>query len=77
MKKGFKKAKGEPAYWDEVKRSLNLTLTPTAISGLDILAEEFGYSRSEFVERIGRKIITVNKPEEESPGSHQGEIAST
>ncbi len=64
IKKGFKKAKGEPAYWDEVKKRVNISLTPTAIAGLDELASAEGTSRSEFVERIGRKIFTVNtKPE--------------
>ncbi len=63
-KKGFKKAKGEPAYWDEVKRSLNLTLTPTAIDGLQALANEKELSRSELVERIGRGIIEITSPPE-------------
>ncbi len=65
-KKGFKKSKGEPAIWDEVKRACNLSLTPTAIGGLDILAKEFGYSRSEFVERIARRMIPVGSPSDTS-----------
>jgi predicted transcriptional regulator len=59
-----KKTKNQPYIWDEVKKDLHLTLTPTAISGLDELASTEEMSRSEFVERIGRKIFTVNtKPE--------------
>jgi hypothetical protein len=55
-----KKLKDKPYIWDEVKKRLNLALTPTAITGLDELASAEGMSRSEFVERIGRKIFTVN-----------------
>jgi metal-responsive CopG/Arc/MetJ family transcriptional regulator len=63
-KKGSKNASGIPALWDEMKKRVNITLTPTAIAGLDELAATEGMSRSEFVERIGRKIFTVNtKPE--------------
>lgn len=55
-----KKLRNQPYIWDEVKKNLHLTLTPTAISGLDELAESEGMSRSEFVERIGRRIFAVN-----------------
>lgn len=59
-----KKLRDEPYIWSEVKKRLNLALTPTAIAGLEELANAQGMSRSEFVERIGRKIFTVNtKPE--------------
>jgi metal-responsive CopG/Arc/MetJ family transcriptional regulator len=59
-KKGFKKAKGEPAYWDEMKKRYTIALTPTAIKQLDELAKQRELSRSELVERIGRGIITLN-----------------
>ncbi len=63
-KKGSKNLAGIPELWDEVKKRATMTLTPTAIAGLDELASVEGISRSEFVERIGRKIFTVNtKPE--------------
>ena len=69
-RKGFKKAKGEPAYWDEVKRNLNLSLTPTAIDGLTSLAEAHELSKSELVERIGRGIFAVTHVD--APKSLQG-----
>jgi hypothetical protein len=43
--------RGEPIYYEELKKSLNLTLTPTAIEKLNNLAMEQGISRSEVVER--------------------------
>jgi metal-responsive CopG/Arc/MetJ family transcriptional regulator len=59
-----KKLRNQPYIWDEVKKKFSLTLTSTAIAGLEELASAEGMSRSEFVERIGRKIFTVNtKPE--------------
>lgn len=66
MKKGGKRprTKGEPAFYDEMKKRVNLTLTPTSIEGLDELAEAWGVSRSELMERIGRGVIPVPKPEE-------------
>ena len=54
MPKGQKKSKGVPELHDEVKKRVNLSLTPTAIAGLDKLAQEFDLSRSELVEQIGR-----------------------
>jgi metal-responsive CopG/Arc/MetJ family transcriptional regulator len=64
MKRIRKGTLGIPDLWDEVKRKVSMTLTPTAIKGLDELASVEGISRSEFVERIGRRIFAVNtKPE--------------
>jgi predicted transcriptional regulator len=57
---GKKKLKNDPYIWDEVKKSLHLSLTLTAIDGLQALANEKNLSRSELVERIGRGIITLN-----------------
>jgi predicted transcriptional regulator len=57
---GKKKLKNDPYIWDEVKKSLHLSLTLTAIDGLQALATEKNLSRSELVERIGRGIITLN-----------------
>ncbi|MFM2315025.1 MAG: hypothetical protein RLZZ04_4301 [Cyanobacteriota bacterium] len=59
MPKGQKKSKGVPELHDEVKKRVNLSLTPTAIAGLDKLAEEFNLSRSELVEQIGRGNIPL------------------
>ncbi|MBE9233758.1 ribbon-helix-helix protein, CopG family [Cuspidothrix issatschenkoi LEGE 03284] len=45
--------------YDEVKAKQTLSLTPTAVKGLDKLAESLGISRSEVVEQIGRGIIPL------------------
>ncbi len=59
MKRIRKGTLGVPDIWDEVKNKVSMTLTPTAIAGLDKLAKEFDFSRSEFVERVGRGEITA------------------
>jgi hypothetical protein len=56
--------KNEPALYNELKRRLNLTLTPTAIEGLNGCAKEWNLSKSELVEQIGRGIITLPSPQE-------------
>jgi len=59
MSKGQKKSKGVPELYNEVKKRVNLSLTPTAIAGLDRLSEELNLSRSELVEQIGRGLILL------------------
>ncbi|WP_414545302.1 ribbon-helix-helix protein, CopG family [Nostoc sp. CCY0012] len=43
--------KGKPIYYEEVKKNINLTLTPTALNRLKELAIKMKISRSEVVER--------------------------
>ncbi|MBD2251999.1 hypothetical protein H6G14_11900 [Nostoc parmelioides FACHB-3921] len=59
-KKGQKGQKDVPELYDEVKKRVNLALTPSGIEGLDAIADSMDLSRSELVERIGRKLIPVN-----------------
>ena len=59
-KKGQKGQKNVPELYDEVKRRVNLAITPTGIEGLDAIASDLGMSRSELVERIGRGLISLN-----------------
>ncbi|MBH8578275.1 hypothetical protein I8752_36100 [Nostocaceae cyanobacterium CENA369] len=59
-KKGQKGQKDIPELYDEVKKRVNLALTPTGIEGLDAIADSIDLSRSELVERIGRNLIPVN-----------------
>jgi len=61
-KKGKRSIRGVPDIWDELKKRVNLTLTATAIDGLDTLAASYGLNRSEFVERIGRGLIPIPPP---------------
>ena len=49
----------EPFY-DEHKKRGQLSLTPTAWGILSTLAAEAGLSRSEFVERLARGVISLN-----------------
>lgn len=61
MSKGKKRVKGEPVYHNELKKSLNLTVTPTGAQGLEELAEELGLqSKSELVDRIGQRLLAVS-----------------
>ncbi len=56
-KKGQIGQKNVPELYDEVKRRVNLAITPTGIERLDAIASDLGVSRSEFVERIGRGLL--------------------
>lgn len=61
--------RGEPVYHDELKKSLNLTVTPKGARGLEEIVQELGLaSKSELVDRIGRRILIVapNPDAEES-----------
>lgn len=62
-KKGGARIKGQPAIYDEFKKNVIVALTPTGLVGLDSLASEFGLSRSELIERIGRRIIPLPNAE--------------
>ena len=51
-----------PALYNELKRCLNLTLTPTAIERLDECAQAWKLSKSALVEQIARGIIPLPNP---------------
>lgn len=51
---------GRPPGYGETKTRVNMSLTPTCVDGLDMLAKAFNLSRSEFIERIGRGLIAVS-----------------
>jgi len=59
-KKGQKGQKDVPELYDEVKKRVNLALTPTGIDGLDAIASNLNVSRSELVERIGRRLLCLD-----------------
>lgn len=53
--------RGEPVYHDELKKRLNLTVTPTGARGLEELAQELGLeSKSELVDQIGQRLLLVS-----------------
>lgn len=62
-KKGQKGSRGQADMYDEVKGRYNMTLTPTAVKGLDALAKSMNLSRSELVEQFGRGKIPTLTPE--------------
>jgi uncharacterized membrane protein affecting hemolysin expression len=59
-KKGMKSSRGKPEMYSEVKVSICIALTPTAIAELNELAQSMQLSRSEFVEQIARGLIRLN-----------------
>lgn len=59
-KKGQKNERGKPEKWDELKKRVMLSLTPTGVDGLDAIASSLGLNRSELVERIGRGVIPIH-----------------
>lgn len=58
-RKGQKKLRGQPEIYSEVKGQVNLSLTKSGVQGIDELATTMGLSRSEFVEQIGRRLISI------------------
>jgi hypothetical protein len=76
MPKGHKRTKGVPELHNELKGRVNLSLTPQAVEGLDILAAERGLSRSELIERIGRREIPLSDPISLSSGAFDESVYS-
>lgn len=62
--KGRKKLRGQPELYNEVKGQVNISLTKTGVGGLDAIASELSLSRSEFIEQIGRRLLSVLTAEE-------------
>jgi hypothetical protein len=58
-RKGVKSMRGQPEMYDELKKIVTVSLTPTAVAGLDQYARDRSISRSELVERIGRQVIKL------------------
>ena len=52
--------RGQPEVYDELKKIVSLSITPTAKAGLDQLSEQLNISRSELIERIGRGLFTIS-----------------
>lgn len=61
---GKKRVKGEPLFYDEVKKDTIFMLTNTARQQLDTRAKELGISRSELVERFARGLLVLPEQEE-------------
>lgn len=54
-RKGKKPKSGEPLFYEEKKIQASIQITPTAKDALTQAATELGISRSELIERLGRK----------------------
>lgn len=60
-RKGVKSMRGQPEVYDELKKIVSMSLTPTALAGLDESSVRLNISRSELVERIGRGLLTISE----------------
>ncbi|BBD63544.1 CopG domain protein DNA-binding domain protein (plasmid) [Nostoc sp. HK-01] len=58
-RKGLKSMRGQPEAYDELKKIVSVSLTPTALAGIDKISRDYKISRSELLERIGRSIIQI------------------
>lgn len=56
---GQKGIQGQPEMYDEHKKRVNISLTPTAVERLDELAELMDVSRSELVEQVARGTMSL------------------
>lgn len=63
IRQGLKSLRGQPEAYDELKKIVSVSLTPTAIEGLNNLSRAYMISRSELIERIGRYVIQLIKVE--------------
>lgn len=62
--KGTPCRRNKPIYYDEVKKNINLMLTPTALRILEELATQMKISRSEVIERwLRSRRITISEAE--------------
>lgn len=70
IRSGVKSQRGQPELYDELKKIVSVSITPTAKAGLAELSATRKISLSELVERIGRRIIHLNDSDSrDSPNS--------
>ena len=53
--------RGQPEVYDELKKIVSFSITPTARMGLKQLSEQRNISCSELIERIGRWLLTITE----------------
>jgi metal-responsive CopG/Arc/MetJ family transcriptional regulator len=71
--KGRKSTKGVGDLYKSPKTRISLMVTEEALESLDQMANELGISRSELVERFGRKTIRLPYQEEPSKKSKRSQ----
>lgn len=60
--------KGQPlSEYNELKTRITVSITPTAVNGIDAMAKSWNLSRSELLERIGRGMLQVHPLQQEQP----------
>lgn len=52
-----------------MKTRITVSITPTAVNGIDAIADSLDISRSELLERIGRGMLQVKAVQLEEPGN--------
>lgn len=61
--------KGQPlTEYNEMKTRITVSITPTAVNGIDAIADSLNISRSELLERIGRGMLQVSPVNQETSG---------
>lgn len=61
--------KGQPlTEYNEMKARITVSITPTAVNGIDAIAGSLNISRSELLERIGRGMLQVSAVNQETSG---------
>ncbi|WP_414530971.1 ribbon-helix-helix domain-containing protein [Nodularia chucula] len=55
---------GRKATHGQRKENITLTLTPEGVELLEVKAKTMGISKSEFIERIARNLISENQEEQ-------------
>lgn len=62
MAKAYHKSmRNVPEIYDEKKQAYSISLTPTGKKNLDLMAKDFGLSRSELIEQIARKQFLLTR----------------
>ncbi|MGO8609244.1 ribbon-helix-helix protein, CopG family, partial [Rhizobium johnstonii] len=61
MRMSDRRRQNEPMEYGESKKKYTVTLTPTAWTVLDEMANQAGLSRSDLIERIARGLIPFDR----------------
>ena len=76
-RRGQKSSKGQPELYDEVKKRVNITITPTGWDRLDDLAWSRRLSKSELIEQIARgEYLLIRRNETVCLGKLQSNLLS-
>ncbi|CBN54943.1 hypothetical protein OSCI_1340002 [Kamptonema sp. PCC 6506] len=68
---GGHRRKGEPALYNEIKKLVTISLTPTGVANLDARATQLGTNRSDLIEQFARGLLDA------TPAPTEGELQET